>query len=155
MLLGSGRASASELHRAERLEAPPEPERRYYGWQNIAVGYSGALLMVHGWSSESPMLVAVGAATYGFGGMVVHGAHGNGTAAALSPLIMLGVPLVSVIAADNGNDEILAPIAVLWMLGAPAIDGVLGREPVPSAPKVSIAPALRRDHVGLSFTGAF
>lgn len=153
LLLAAGPAGAAELHRAEKLEAAPEPSRPFYGWQNIVVGYTGQLLLIHGWSSDSPILMVVGGATYAFGGMVVHAAHGNGTAAALSPLITLGAPLLMFIATDSLKDDSVGAAMALYILAAPVLDGLLGREPAKQS--FAVSPALRRDHLGLSFTGAF
>lgn len=140
---------------AENVEPREQPKRPFYGWQNIIVGYTGAFLVVHGYLSDSPMLMVTGAATYGFGGTVVHGVHGNATAAAVSPLIMAGGPLLLGVAAASADSEELAVFTVLYLLGAPVIDGALGREPVSSNQTVALTPTIRRDAVGLSFTGAF
>jgi len=150
-------ARAAELHRAETLEVaePAQPSRPFYGWQNIVVGYTGQLLLVHGWLSESPMLMVVGGVTYGFGGMVVHAAHGNGAMAAVSPLITVGVPLLMFVATDSLRDDGVGALMALYVLGAPVIDGALGREPAKDSPRVSLSPTLRRDVFGLSLRGAF
>lgn len=163
LLLAAAPARAADSHGfetaapepAETLAAREPPKRVFYGWQNIIVGYTGAFLVVHGYLSDSPMLMVTGAATYGFGGTVVHGVHGNATAAAVSPLIMAGGPLVLGAAAASADSEELAIFTVLYLLGAPVIDGALGREPAPSTQTVALTPTIRRDTVGLSFTGAF
>jgi len=158
LLVTATPAGASELARAETLEPAAEPKRPYYGWQNIVVGYTGQLLLVHGFVSESPMIMVVGAATYGFGGAIVHGTHGNTLAAAVSPLIMLGFPVAMLFLASearSSNEEALVGVAAAYVLGAPVIDSLLGYEPSPESPRVTIAPTVRRDAFGLSLRGAF
>jgi len=140
---------------AERLEPRDEPKRTYYGWQNIVVGYTGELLLLHGFFSESPMLMVTGAATYGLGGMVVHAVHGNATAAAVSPLIMIGVPLLTAVIAESSRTEELGVFTGLYVLGAPLIDSALGHEPAKTTQTVALTPSIRKGSVGLSISGAF
>jgi len=140
----------------DRAEAPPrEPERRFYGWQNIIVGYAGELLIVHGFFSESPMIMGVGAVTYTFGGAAVHGVHGNTTAAIVSPLILTAAPLLVTVFAASQRAEEAFIIPAIYLLIAPVLDGALGREPAAKSTPYAILPAVRRDSLGLSFNGAF
>ena len=79
----------------------------------------------------------------------------NVTAAAVSPLIMIGGPMLLGAVAASADSEELAALTVLYMIGAPAIDGALGREPAPKKEAISILPSLRRDALGFSLAGAF
>jgi hypothetical protein len=152
-LASPARADEGPLNSAELPRR--EPERVYYGWQNIVVGYTGELMIVHGFFSDSPAIMGLGLATYAFGGAVVHGVHGNVGAAVASPFILAGVPLVlTLIIASMRADEALAAPA-LYVLGAPVIDGALGTMPARDGKTFSVLPSVRRESVGLSVSGAF
>lgn len=111
---------------------PAPPTSRYYGWQNIIVGYTGLGLMAHGFFSDSNALLLTGAATWTLGGAVVHGAHGNAGAAAASPFVT-GIASLALIAlaASSRDTEGLAFVGAAYALASPVIDGALARDDNP------------------------
>lgn len=146
-------------------DPPPKELRRYYGWQNIVVGYTGLGLAVHGFLSESNLLMLAGATTFTFGGSFVHGAHNNPGAAVATPFLTAApVVLIGLAAASSDHDaaETLGGLAVLYALAAPIIDNALGHDDdptrdVPIFTRVGLGIArfrARQPAAGNSVTGA-
>lgn len=129
-LLASALVAGSPDARA--ADDPPKPTR-YYGWQNIIVGYTGLSLIAHGFASDSNALMLTGAAAWAFGGTVIHSLHGNSGAAAATPFITAGATMALVAASATGRDaEGLALLAAGYALFSPILDGALGRDSDPN-----------------------
>ena len=147
--------AGSGLADAPAPRAEEAPARRYYGWQNMVVEGSGLVLAARGVWVGSDLMFFTGAATYAFGGTVVHAAHGNVGAAIASPFIQVGVPLVlggiGYVSAERryeaGERALLG--GILGALLAPALDSALGWE------RVVVAPTVDRGRVGLTVGGVF
>jgi hypothetical protein len=114
--------------------AEPLPKPRYYGWQNIVVGYTGIGLAVHGYFSNSDALLATGVATWMFGGTVVHAAHRNGGAAAATPFVTAGITLAALGLGAATESEAVLALGAVYALVAPIIDGAWGHDEGGDAP---------------------
>jgi hypothetical protein len=158
-------------------EAPEPPtERRFYGWQNIVVGYAGAGSMFATIKTGSTLPI-LGFGVYALGGPVVHIVHGQYTRAAGSLVINVLTPLLlgavahsldkpcatSANSSENRDCNIDSMSAVITgfaigMVAAPLIDGLaMGWEERPRTrePEVSVQPTLsiaRKEPNGASTT---
>ena len=148
------------------------PDRTFYGWQNIVVGYAG-LGMIAGGIRGGGALPIAGLGVYALGGPIVHLAHKEYVRAAGSLLINVLTPvLVGAVAHsldqpctgshEDGcslNDVQYAITGlIVGMLAAPIIDGVaMGWEDAPRkpAPELAIQPTVtvaRKEANGASTT---
>lgn len=68
------------------------PPKTSYALQTVLVETAGAAFVVRAFFTQSPLMLGTGTAMWALGGAAVHVAHGNGVAAVISPVIMVGVP---------------------------------------------------------------
>lgn len=131
---------------------PPTPDRTFYGWQNMVVGYAGIGMLAASMRGGGA-LPWFGLGVYALGGPIVHLAHQEYGRAAGSLVINVLTPvLVGAVAhsmdkgcagrEECGLDAISGMIGgvVFGMLAAPLIDGItMGWEDAPRKPPPAIA----------------
>jgi hypothetical protein len=138
---------------------PPQPERRFYGWQNMVVGYAGIGMMAATIKSGGA-LPFFGFGVYALGGPIVHIGHEQYARAAGSLVINVITPLLMGAVAHSMDkpcdrsredgcslDTLSTAISgvVVGMLAAPLIDGLtMGWEDAPRKPppEISLQPTL-------------
>jgi len=155
------------------VPSPPEPERTFYGWQNLTVAYSGLAISIGsismGRRREPNEGTAVGLVIYGLGGPIVHWAHGHVGRGFAALGLDVALPLVGGLIGSTGvhctgNEECepdFSPLVIGFMVGAlaaPLIDSfTMGYEDAPAAPTglASIKPSVRiaqKDEQGIATT---